>query len=75
MSLLVGTNHADILPGTPNGSPGQDAILGLGGNDTLVGGGAGDLVLAGAGDDAVFGEAQPAPSTASRRCPIPRATT
>ena len=74
MSLFVGTNHADSLPGTPNGSAGRDAILGLGGNDTLVGGGASDVILAGAGDDAVFGEAQPTFST-PRHCPIPRATT
>jgi ELWxxDGT repeat protein len=62
MALSVGTNQADSLPGTPNGSPEQDLILGLGGNDTLVGGGANDLIVGGAGNDSIYGESQPAPA-------------
>jgi Ca2+-binding RTX toxin-like protein len=62
MARFIGTAHADSLPGTPNGSPEQDIILGLGGNDTLVGGGANDLILGGTGDDLIHGESQPSPA-------------
>jgi Ca2+-binding RTX toxin-like protein len=55
-----GTNHADVLRGTPVrdvllGLGGADRILGLGGYDQLDGGRGNDRIYGGAGADTIYG--------------------
>src|SRR5882757_733852 len=60
MSIINGTNGADILTGgsgndTISGGNGNDTLLGEAGNDTLSGGNGNDSLLGGTGNDVVDG--------------------
>lgn len=60
MTLLKGTQRADLLTGTSRadtavGRPGSDQISGLDGRDTLSGGDGRDVIRGGAGNDVIYG--------------------